>query len=129
MNHVEVRKFPPELRQRLNHCFVDGMRALTAASDEQCGTGFRDVGRYLEDLWSYRDTRYVRILEIFLRLGKLHGGSFHKFANVFVDHAGNRIGLESHRGNAANDGGDHGWTGCVSADADHDIGTEIADQC
>jgi hypothetical protein len=73
--------------------------------------------------WNPRD---LSIAEPFGGGRKVDGGRLDTLAYQAIRHPRHRVGLESHRRNAAQDGCAHGRTRGISSNSENDVGTELA---
>src|SRR5947209_10668684 len=103
------------------------MRALASAEDQQ---GWRMIGdrRDSEELGPDGYADYTGIAEELPGVIEVDCGRGDALADNLVGEAGNIVRLECECGNSAENGGGHGGTGSVSADADDDIRTKPADE-
>ena len=113
-------------RQAANHRFVDGVRALASAEDEQCRRAAA-LGRDLEKRLPHRNARDFGMAKIFRRLLEMHRRARHKSRDHAIGKSRHHVRLKGQRRNVLDHRRQHRRAGGISAHADHHVGREFVE--
>lgn len=112
----------------LGHGLVEGLCALRSAEDEQARRRFGRFGLDAEERGADRDAGNGGVVEVACRLWKVDGCGGDEAAHEAVGEAGCGVGFEGQGGDVEEDGGEHGGSAGVAADAEDDVRFDCAQE-
>ncbi len=128
MDDAEARNSFCQSRQRFEDGGVDGVRALAASEDQQRWLRVVRPRRDVEEFATNGNAGDLAVAEVGAGLLELDGGGFSSPRRQSIGEARDDVRLEGDRRNAKDAAHQHRRSGSVAADADHDVGSKLADQ-